>query len=179
MKIADLLGFFRLHSMSAEQYARSVGVKFGKNCEIFTRSFGSEPYLIEIGDHVRILERVSFITHDGGVWMFRKEIPNFDVFGRIKVGSNTIIFNNALILPGVVIGNNCIIGPRSIVTKSIPDNSVVAGSPASYICSIEQYKERMLKLNAKTKLMKARDKKKAVLSLKDDNLIHKPFLSKK
>ena len=47
------------------------GLAIGNNCEIYPNvNMGSEPYLISIGDHVRITSDVSFITHDGGVWWY-------------------------------------------------------------------------------------------------------------
>lgn len=57
---------------SMVQYLRDLGVKIGENCEIYSSaSFGSEPYLIKIGNHVRINTGVKFVTHDGGVWVLR------------------------------------------------------------------------------------------------------------
>lgn len=52
---------------------------------------------------------------------------------------------------GVTIGNNVVVGARSFVTKSIPDNVVVAGNPAKIIGTIEDYEKRMLKVNVWTK----------------------------
>jgi len=62
--------------------------------------FGSEPYLVRLGDHVSITAGVKFISHDGGVWVFRDRFPELDVFGPITVGSNVFIGINALIMPG-------------------------------------------------------------------------------
>ena len=55
------------------QYLKGMGVKIGENCEIYKDVlFGSEPYLVEIGNHVRITSGCKFVTHDGGVWVLRK-----------------------------------------------------------------------------------------------------------
>ena len=65
------------------KYWRSRGMKIGTNCLINNVSFSTEPYLIEIGDHVAIAAGTEFITHDGAIWCFRDEIKNADIFGRI------------------------------------------------------------------------------------------------
>ena len=57
-------------------YARRIGVRVGRDCRLIgidRATFGSEPYLVSIGDHGTITDGVRFITHDGGVWVFRKE----------------------------------------------------------------------------------------------------------
>ena len=45
---------------------------------------------------------------------------------------------------GVKIGNNCIVGAASVVTKDVPDNSVVAGMPAKVICSLDDFYKKNL-----------------------------------
>lgn len=121
---------------------RKLGVNIGTGCEIYNNvSFGSEPYLITIGDNVRITKGVSFVTHDGGVWTLRKMgiLENSDIFGPIIVGNNVHIGLNSIIMPGVTIGDNCVIGCGAVVTKDIPSNSVAAGVPARVIKSIDEY----------------------------------------
>jgi acetyltransferase-like isoleucine patch superfamily enzyme len=130
--------------MSVEQ-VRGLGVRIGCHCRIYLGSdFGSEPYLVTIGDHVTITSGVRFSAHDGGVWLFREEFPDIDVFAPICVGNNVFIGNNAIILPGVVIGDNCIIAAGSVVTGAVPDNSVVAGVPARVIKSVEEYRTKVM-----------------------------------
>lgn len=52
---------------------RQQGVIIGDNCDISkSTNCGSEPYLISIGNNVRITQKVQFITHDGGLWTLRK-----------------------------------------------------------------------------------------------------------
>lgn len=124
--------------------ARKRGVKIGKNCILYNNiNFGSEPYLISIGNHCTITADVTFITHDGGTWILR-ENKDFlgSKFGKIIISDNCFIGIRSIIMPNVTIGKNSVIGAGSIVTKSIPDNCVYAGNPASYICSYEEYKNK-------------------------------------
>lgn len=123
------------------EYYRSFGVKIGNNCSFVGRniSFSSEPYLISLGDNVRVSFDVCFITHDGGTHVLRRMYPNVSLYGRINVGNNVFIGARALIMPNVNIGNNCIIGAGSIVTKDVKDGDIVAGIPAKKISSISEY----------------------------------------
>ncbi len=144
----------------------SRGLKIGENCEIYGNvCFGSEPYLIEIGDRVRIAGGVSFITHDGGMWVLRNSgrLKDADYFGRIKVGNNVHIGINSIIMPGVTIGNNVVIGAGSVVTRNIPDNSIAAGVPAKVIRSLDDYYEKYKNKVDYTKHLNPQDKKKYLL----------------
>ena len=53
--------------------------------------------------------------------------------GAVHIKSGSWIGRNAVILPGVVIGHNAVVGSNSVVTKSVPDNVVVGGVPARVI----------------------------------------------
>lgn len=112
-------------------------------------NFGSEPYLISIGNHVTVSSNVSFITHDGGTWVIRQWESYKDIkkFGKIVIGDNVFIGLGSIILPGVTIGKNVIVGAGSVVNKNIPDNSVYGGVPARKICDIKEYAEK-LRLNS-------------------------------
>ena len=146
------------------KYWRSQGAKIGEGCEIYsTANFGSEPYLITIGNKVRINANVQLITHDGGVWVLRnlkEDRKKADIFGCISIGDNVHIGTNATIMPGVKIGNNCIIGCGAIVTKSIPYNSVAVGVPAKVIETIEEYEQKNLDKIVYTKGMDRQEKQK-------------------
>jgi len=121
-------------------YWRRQGLKIGEKCLINNVNFSTEPYLIEIGNHVAIAAGTDFITHDGAVWCFREEIPNADVFGTIKIGNNVFIGNNCTILPNTSVGDNCIIGAGSVVRGKFPDNSVIVGNPAKVVLSMSMQK---------------------------------------
>ena len=149
-------------------YWRNKGLTIGEGCEVYSSAnFGSEPYLITIGNNVRVNDGVIFITHDGGVWVLRhlkEEYKNIDLVGSIEVGNNVHIGTNVIIMPGVKIGNNCIIGCGAIVTKSIPDNSIAVGVPAKVIETIEEYEKKHTKDFLYTKAMTSEEKKKYLLN---------------
>lgn len=146
----EIAFFYYNHFKSEEKknifYRKYYHVKIGKNVRFLSghQNFGSEPFLIEIGDNVIITDNVSFITHDGGVGIFRKEYPFMNVFGKIIIGNNVFIGSSTFILPGVKIGNNVVIGAGSIITRNIPDNFVAAGVPAKPVKKIEDYKRESL-----------------------------------
>ncbi len=153
-------------SISPIRYAQKKGVKVGGNCEFHQRIFwGSEPFLITIGDNVRITNDVKFITHDGGIWVLRNNnlLTNSDKFGKITVGNNVHIGMNSIIMPGVNIGNNVVIGCGAVVTKDIPDNSVAVGVPAKVIETIDEYYEKTKCYCVETKKMNYIDKKKYLI----------------
>jgi acetyltransferase-like isoleucine patch superfamily enzyme len=138
-----LVKWFRSRRDRVEQ-ARALGVRIGRHCRIYECYFGREPYLVTIGDHVTITSGVQFVTHDGGVWVFREEFPDIDVFAPIRVGNNVFIGLNSIILPGAVIGDNCVIGAGSLVRGAIPPNSVAAGVPAKVIKPLGEYRAKVL-----------------------------------
>lgn len=173
--IKRIINFYKRTFWPCEKYARSLGVKIGKGCLIATKFFATEPYLIEIGDNVQITKDVKFFTHSGG-WVFRKEIPDFDAFGKIIIKNNVYIGNNVLLLPGIIIGNNVIIGAGAVVTKSIPDGSIVAGNPAKKIGEIDKLRQKMLPYNLGTKGLCFEVKKKVLLSADIKKFLSKPFL---
>lgn len=116
---------------------RARGVRIGEGCLILTENFSSEPYLVEIGDNVRVAPGTHFITHDGSVMLSGARHVGTLILGRIIVGSNTFIGLNCLILPGSVIGRDCIIGAGSVVRGTIPDGSVAMGNPARVVMSVK------------------------------------------
>ena len=126
------------------KYAQKMGVTFtGEgNVTIFGKiAYGSEPWIISIGDNVYLTNNITFLTHDGGTLLFRDEIPDLEITKPIVIKNNVYIGFNVTILPGVTIGNNVVIGANSVVTKNVPDNCVYAGNPAKFIKNIEEYKE--------------------------------------
>lgn len=180
-KFKRLIELIAKCTKSPQVYARSKGVKIGKGCFISTREFPSEGYLIEIGNYVRVAPETAFYTH-GGIWSIRKKHKDSDLdhFGKIKIGDYTYIGERCMIMPGVTIGNNCIIGGGSVVTKNVPDGCMVAGNPAKFIGYTEDFYHRLKEKNdTKTGKMNAKEKKKYLLSLPETMFEQKPFIKVK
>jgi acetyltransferase-like isoleucine patch superfamily enzyme len=144
---------------------RFMGAKIGENCIIHCKDFSTEPYLIQIGNHVAIADNSHFLTHDGSVWILRDKHPGIDVFGEIKIGDNSFIGSGAYILPGTVIGANCVVGAGAVVRGIIPDNSVVMGNPAKVVFKTNLLETMLFKHKnmLMTKKFNDFDKKKAIL----------------
>jgi acetyltransferase-like isoleucine patch superfamily enzyme len=145
------------------KYAKKIGVKLGENVHLYgVTSWGSEPWIITIGDNVHITGGCKFIAHDGGTLIFRDQIPDLEITKPITVGNNVYIGEETLILPGVNIGNNVVIGARSVVTKDIPDNSVAAGVPCRVIKTTEEYLEKLKRESLHLGHLTGKEKDKAL-----------------
>lgn len=140
-KLFDIFSFYFHGSVN---YARKKNVKIGDHCRIYIKSWGSEPFLISIGDYVTVTSGVKFITHDGSTCLVKDEQGRrYQKFAPITVGSNVFIGVNSIIMPGVNIGSNVVIGAGSVVTKDIPDNSVAIGVPAKVVSSFNDYQYKI------------------------------------
>lgn len=115
------------------RFLRKQGMKIGNNCHFNTMSFSTEPYLIELGNNVAISAGCDLVTHDGAIRIFRDQMGDADIFGKIIIGNNVFIGINCTILPNTIIGNNCIIGAGSVVRGKFPDDSVIIGNPAKVV----------------------------------------------
>lgn len=137
-------------------YVRSLGVKCGNNTEFIIHphewsypDFGSEPFLIEIGDDCTISFGCTFLTHDGSRKTCLKYIDSkfhddLITWKKIKIGNNCFIGCNSTIMSGVKIGDNSVVGACSVVTKNIPEGEVWAGNPARFIKKTSELAEKIL-----------------------------------
>ncbi len=153
--------------ISKNNYMRVLGVKHGKDCKIVALNggtFGSEPYLVSLGDHVEVSFDVRFITHDGSIWVARGKHPKSDVIGPISIGNNVFIGAKSIILPNTNIGNNVIIGAGSIVKGNYPSGEVYAGIPAKRVKATDSYIAEKLNDALPTKLLSKKEKKKFLIN---------------
>lgn len=143
-KIGKLIILSRYNNITIAKYFRKQGVQIGERCSILIRSLGDEPYLVKIGNHVTIAKGVNFITHDGGAWIFREEVPDIQVFGPIIIDDNCVIGQNAILFPNIHIGKNSIVGAGAVVITDIPPSSIAVGIPARVLSSVEKYKNNCI-----------------------------------
>lgn len=141
---SKLLDFYHRITLSGSEYARQKGVQVGRNCRIYTRSFGSEPWLVSIGDKVTVTSGVILLTHDGSTWLMNDKKGRRYLYRRIIIGNNVFIGVNSILMPGVKVGDNVVIAAGSVVTKSIPSGSVVGGNPAKRLADFASYRSKIL-----------------------------------
>ena len=137
-------------SESLVGYLRKRGAVIGSPITIYapnkTLIDKTRPYLIKIGNHVRITEGVKILTHDYS-WSVLKCYSSDDLApgavlgseGPVEIGNNVFIGMNAIITHGVKIGNNVIIGAGSVVTRDCDSDGVYAGVPAKRIMSLDEF----------------------------------------
>lgn len=83
----------------------------------------THPTGVYIGEHVLIARGACILSHD---FVNQKKL-------KTMVGNNVFIGAYSIILPGVSVPSNCVVGAGAVVTKSFPSNSVIAGNPAKII----------------------------------------------
>ena len=151
--------------ISPIKYAEKTGVNFVKGGLYLYGNveWGTEPWIITLGNNVHITDGVKFITHDGGTLLFRSKVPDLEITKPIVIGNDVYIGNNAILMPGVTIGNNVVIGAGAVVTKDIPDNSVAVGVPAKVIKTADEYFEKLQRESLHLGHLKGRQKDKALM----------------
>lgn len=142
--IKKLIHSYKHSSESYLNFLRSRGAKIGENCHIFSSTTVNidlqRPYLLEFGNQVVLTENVTILTHDYSHTVMRKKYgDNIGDAKSVKIGNNVFIGMDSIVLMGTEIGDNVIIGAKTVVRGKIPSNVVVAGNPCKIVCTIEEY----------------------------------------
>lgn len=111
-------------------YAVSIGRKVSLNEWVFISGFGG----VEIGDSCRIAHGCSLVSEDHGVDDLTRPIHEQPkIPGKIVLGRDVWLGAGVRVLKGVTIGDGCVIGANSVVTRDIPPYSIAVGSPARVV----------------------------------------------
>ena len=116
---------------------KNKGLRLGDECWIGNGVFIDPTfcYLISIGNECTITSNVHILAHDAST----KKILGYTKIGQVFIGNKVFIGANAIVLPGVTIGDNAIIAAGAVVTSDIPQNEVWGGNPAKKICDLDTY----------------------------------------
>lgn len=120
---------------------RKKGAIIGRGVRAFSPITSSEPYLITVGNNVTVSSEVQFLTHDNSATKIHEN--KSDYIGSITIGDNCFIGARVILLPGIRLAPNTIVGAGSVVTKSVIESGlIVAGNPAKVIGSVLEVREK-------------------------------------
>ncbi|OFT62278.1 galactoside O-acetyltransferase [Corynebacterium sp. HMSC05E07] len=124
-----------LHAPLNLEFGRNVTVGRGVFINFGATILAQAP--ISLGDRVMIGPNCSLITVGHPVDDHRRREEGWEIAKPISVGRNTWFGANVTVLPGVTIGEDCVVGANTLVTTDIPDKSLVLGSPGRVVRKLE------------------------------------------
>ncbi len=117
---------------------KSVDYKIGNVKHHNTQIDGLIPQMVEIGDDFISAPGSMILAHDASLY---NHIRQHRVEKTI-IGNKVFLGANAIVMPGITVGDGAIIGAGAIVTKDVKAFTVVAGNPARFICDVQDYIEK-------------------------------------
>lgn len=104
----------------------------------------TDPPYVSIGDNCAIAA-CQLIGHNGVVGVLQNAYNvKLDSVGKIVIKDNSFVGAGAIVLPGVTIGPNSIVAAGAVVSRDVAPHTVVGGVPAKFICTTEEYLERLM-----------------------------------
>jgi len=119
---------------------RMKGVKIGRNVFLGPGCYldPTRPNLLEIEDDVSLAGRITILTHSEPTAPLREILgQSARLFAKVRIKRGTLVGVNSIILPGVTIGENCMVSAGSVVAKDVPPYTIVAGNPARVVGRIK------------------------------------------
>lgn len=135
------------HAYSSEAFAgylRSKGVAVGEGCYFFdARTINVDlqrPHMLRFGDYVKVTGYVHILCHDySRSVVLQAGGCHFGEARETVIGDNVFIGTHAIVLMGSRIGANSIVGAGAVVSGKWPEGSVIAGSPARLVCTLDEF----------------------------------------
>jgi len=119
---------------------RALGMQIGAGVNLPSSTFidTSHCFLISIGDWCGFGEECVLLAHDGQF----DEFLDAGRIGRIVIHPHSHLGARTIVLAGVEIGPRTLVGAGSVVTKSLPPDSVCAGNPARVLATLDEYLQK-------------------------------------
>lgn len=137
----------RITSDEYVKYLNNRGVEIGKGTHFFdpqsTTIDTQRPWMLHIGEYCKITSGVVILCHDYSRSVLRRKYG--EVIGEARetiIGDNVFIGIGTTVCMGSTIGDNVIIGAGSVVSGKVPSNSVYAGVPARFVCTLDEYYQK-------------------------------------
>lgn len=135
----------RLRNWGRREYYRARGAFIGPSTYISPRAYidTHRPGKVTIGRNCYITRNVVILCHTdtrcGGSLRIWEKDGGKREFSDVSIGNNVFIGVNSVVMPGVTIGDNAIIGALTLVDKDIPEGKVAVGIPASIVGDTESH----------------------------------------
>lgn len=128
--------FNRLRGYASPAWLVKHGLRLGRDVYLGAVHFDYGFLgLISIGDEAVLTDGVRIVAHDASI----KHWIGYSRVGRVDIGRRVYVGVGAILLPGVCIGDDAIVGAGSVVTRDVPPRTVVAGNPADAIATLEEF----------------------------------------
>jgi maltose O-acetyltransferase len=142
-RVRDLA--LRMRGFPSPDRLRARGLQLGRDVYLGHQTVIDSGFLrlISIGDETTLSAGVRVLAHDASM----KRRLGWTRAAPVAIGRRVYIGAGAIVLPGVTIGDDAVVGAGSVVTRDVPPGAVVAGNPARPISStaehLERHRERM------------------------------------
>ncbi len=151
MKIKSLIVYmkygYKANNVKFTQYLKNKGITIGNNVNFYSPWTSyvdvQRPWMIEIGNDVHIAAGCRILQHGYDWAVLQKKYGDvLGSCGKVKIGNNVFIGAETTILKGVTIGDDVIIGAKSLVNKDCLGSGVYAGNPVRFIMTLDEYHEK-------------------------------------
>ena len=129
---------FRLKRRLENLRAAGMSIGQGVNMPASTWIDASHAHLITIGDWCGFGEQCLILAHDAQM----SEFLDARLIDRVVLHESSHFGSRTVILPGVEVGPRTLVGANSVVSRSLPPDTVCAGAPARVLCTLDEYLDK-------------------------------------